>query len=133
MSTTTPTRRSSNLSTRLWVAAGAVFAPVPVWLGAGLAGADLKVTMAGQPPMSIGVHMVLTTALAGALAGLGSHALLTRFSARGRTAWTALALVALLLSFAPLLTVEAATGTIVALAAMHVAVAAVLIPGLRRA
>src|SRR4051794_35342605 len=97
------------MSRRLRVMARAVLAPVLLWLIATLAGADLEVTMADRPPMPIGLPQVLITALLGTLAGLGSYALLSRLSSRGRAAWTVLALVALLLSFGPLLTVEAAT------------------------
>ncbi len=45
---------------------------------------------------------------------------------------TALAVTALVASFAPILSVQAGAGVRDILALMHVAVAAVLVPGLRR-
>lgn len=88
--------------------------------------------MNGQSPMTIGLPAVIATAVVASLAGWGSLAVLTRISSRPRRIWTVVALVALILSFSGPVTAETDTATRVALLAMHVAVAAVLIPGLGR-
>jgi hypothetical protein len=66
------------------------------------------------------------------LAGWGLLALLERFTARPRTSWTVIAVGVGLLSLAgPLSTIAPTTVTNgLSLALMHLAVAAVLIPGL---
>jgi hypothetical protein len=76
--------------------------------------------------------VVLTTLLAG-LAGWGLLALLERFTTRARRTWIVIALVVLVLSLAagPLGGVTA--GAKVALACLHLAAGAVLIPLLGRA
>jgi hypothetical protein len=76
--------------------------------------------------------LVAATSLAAALAGWGLLALLERFTARPRTSWTAIAVLVGLLSLAgPLSTIAPTTvANGLSLALMHLAVAAVLIPGL---
>jgi hypothetical protein len=108
---------------RMRTVALAAVAPGVVWLIATVAGADLEVTMDGQPTMRIGLPLVLT--------GWAALSVLRRVTSRAGTVWTVLAGIMLLASFGPVLTVRASTGTTLALAAMHLAVAAVLIPGLR--
>jgi hypothetical protein len=125
--TRSPARRTRALI--VVVAAGASMAP---WLSAHLLEIPLTVTMQGQSPMKIGIGVVLATALTASLAGWGSLALLERLTARARTIWTALAVVALIASFAAPAFADASAGTRTALVLMHVTVAAVLIPGLRR-
>ena len=67
--------------------------------------------------------------LIAALAGWALLALLERFTARARTIWTAIALLVALLSLAGPLSILASTeASVLALALMHVVVAAVLIP-----
>jgi hypothetical protein len=76
-------------------------------------------------------HVVVAdTSLVAALAGWGLLALLERFTARPRTIWTAIAVLVGLLSLAgPLSTLASTTAAnALALALMHLAVAAVLIP-----
>jgi hypothetical protein len=111
------------------VAAGASTA---LWLAAHLLDVPLTVTMQGQSPMKIGIGFVLATALTASLAGWGSLALLERLTARARTIWTALAILALIASFAAPAFADASASTRTTLVLMHVMVAAVLIPGLRR-
>ncbi len=73
-------------------------------------------------------------AIVAVLTGLAGWALLTvleRLTKRARTAWTAIALVLLLVSLAGPLSATTPAAT-VGLAALHLVVAAVLIIGLRR-
>jgi peptidoglycan/LPS O-acetylase OafA/YrhL len=76
--------------------------------------------------------LVAGTSLVAALAGWGLLALLERFTARPRTSWTAIAgLVGLLSLVGPLSAIASTTvANGLSLALMHLAVAAVLIPGL---
>ncbi len=104
-----------------------------VWTMARLTGTTITVSMPNQAPTAIGLPMVVFTALVASLAGWGSLAALERLIRRPRAVWTGLAVVALLASFGPpLLLAHASNGTRIALALMHIAVAAVLIPALRR-
>ena len=116
---------------RALIAGAATLAPVVVWVPARIAGADFKVHMSGQPPMGITLPLVLVTALLAALAGWALLAILERFTGRARMMWTGAALMALVASFVPVATVETAGGVRLTLALMHLAVAVVLIPGLR--
>jgi hypothetical protein len=111
------------------VAAGASMAS---WLAAHLLDVPLTVTMQGQSPMKIDIGVVLATALTASLAGWGSLALLERLTTRAGTIWTALAILALIASFAAPAFADASAGTKTTLVLMHVTVAAILIPGLRR-
>lgn len=110
---------------------GATAAAVVPWIAAQAAGVELEVETALLAPMAIGLPLVVTTALAVSLAGWGALALLQRRTGNARRVWTAVAVAILLLSLPPLLTVEAAAETRLYLALMHLAVGAVLIPGLR--
>nr|WP_245651549.1 DUF6069 family protein [Streptosporangium amethystogenes] len=67
-----------------------------------------------------------------ALLGWGALAVLEQYIRRARTIWTVIAIAVLMLSFVPILGVEATSGTKSMLSLMHLAVAAVLIPRLRR-
>ena len=114
---------------------GAVLAAVVVWAVAGpLLGVDLSVSFgAGEPPTEVGLLAVVVSSALASLVAWGLLALLERSTARGLLVWTALAVVALALSFAPLLAAGGtAAGTRTALALLHLVVAAVLVPGLRR-
>jgi hypothetical protein len=115
----------------LTVTAAATAASV-VWTLARLAGTTVTVSMPHQAPMAIGLPMVVFTALVASLAAWGSLAALERLTRRPRAVWTGLAVVALLASFGPVLLAHTSNGTRIALALMHIAVAAVLIPALRR-
>ncbi|MBB6346650.1 DUF6069 family protein [Nonomuraea muscovyensis] len=119
--------------TRVLAVGGAVLAAVLVGLAAAVLGIELRVDMRnGQPPMVIGLPLVAGFALAFALLGWGALAVLERFSERAATIWTWLAVIVLLVSFVPILFAEATAGARTVLAAMHLAVAAVLVPLLRR-
>src|SRR6266705_1876827 len=125
---THPTRRRS----RATAVAAAVLAPAAVWLAAvPLLGVDLQVDQpSGRPPAQITLPLVLATALAASLAGWGLLALLERLTRRARAIWTATAVVALVVSFAPLLAPGTPTTSRVVLALMHLSVAGNLIPSL---
>jgi uncharacterized protein DUF6069 len=111
---------------------GATGAAVAVWLIAWLSGTELRITPPGQPAMVVALPAVAGTALAAGLVGWVALAFLRRVTRRARTPWTALAVAALVASFAPILSVQASVGVRAILGLMHVAVAAVLVPGLRR-
>jgi hypothetical protein len=113
----------------------AALAALAVWLITDLLlGIDLTApTRPGsQELMSITPALVAGTSLVVALAGWALLALLERFTARARTSWTAIAVLFALLSLAGPLSALASTSAANAgaLALMHLAVAAVLIPGL---
>ncbi len=130
-STTTPHAARISAAAPLTVAAAAATA-VLVWLVARLSGIDLRVTPPGQPPMVVTLPAVVGAALAAGLAGWATLAILRRVTRHARTLWTVLALATLVASFAPILSVQAGAGVRAVLALMHVGVAAVLVPGLRR-
>ncbi|WJV48091.1 DUF6069 family protein [Streptomyces flavofungini] len=117
---------------RLGAAASAVLAPVLVWLVADpLLGHRLRIADGGET-LDIGAVPVATVALLASLSGWGLLAALERFGVRrARTLWTGVAYAALALSFLPLTGDGMDGGTRATLALMHLAVAAVLIPGLR--
>lgn len=119
--------------TRVLAVGGAVLAAVLLGLAAAVLGIELRMDMRnGQPPMVVGLPLVAGFSLAFALLGWGVLAVLERFSERAATIWTWLAVIVLLVSFVPILSAEATAGARTVLAAMHLAVAAVLIPLLRR-
>lgn len=119
------------LKRRALAVVGAALAPTAVWLVAQAAGNELEVSLAGQPPMVVSLPFVVVTALAASLAGWGALAVLQRVTSHARTLWTGLAVAALLASLGPVATVETSAAVRTFLALMHVAVAAVLVPGLR--
>ena len=129
----TPTTRPRRA--RALAVVAAALAALAVWLVTDpLLGIDLAgpTRPGSQELMSITPALVAGTSLVVALAGWGLLALLERFTARARTSWTAIALLVALLSLAGPLSALASTtaANAVALALMHLAVAAVLIPGL---
>ena len=111
----------------------ATAAAVAIWIVATLAGADLTVSFGpGQPIQKVTVINVVVAALVGSLAGWGLLALLRRFTANARAIWTVIAIIFALLSLGGPLSTISSTGTKAALVAMHLAVAAVTIVGLRQ-
>ena len=120
---------------RALVVIAAVLAALVVWLVTDpLLGVDLAApTGPGSEQLqTITPALVAGTSLVVALAGWGLLAVLGRFTARPRPIWTAIAVLVGLLSLAgPLSTIAPTTvANGVSLALMHLAVAAVLIPGL---
>ena len=112
---------------------GATAAAVAIWAVATAAGAELTVSFGpGQPIQKVTVVNVVVAALVGSLAGWGLLALLRRFTANARAVWTVIAIVVALVSLGGPLSATASAGTKVSLVAMHLAVATVVIVGLRR-
>ncbi|MEU0217235.1 DUF6069 family protein [Streptomyces sp. NPDC006265] len=116
---------------RLGVTALTVLAPVLVWVVADpLLGHRLRIAD-GEQTLAIGAVPVAVVALVASLSGWGLLSTLERFGARrARAIWTGVAGAVLALSFLPFLGGGMDGGTRVSLALMHLAVAAVLIPGL---
>lgn len=127
-----PPARSTR-RTRAAAVAAAVAAAALVWLIA-VPLLDLAVTVPEGPGSTtrapLGLALVLVTAAVASLAGWALLALLERLTRRAGAIWTGVALVVLVatMPYAPGFT---ATERVV-LGAMHLAVAAVLVPGLRR-
>ncbi|SEF49069.1 hypothetical protein SAMN04489712_101179 [Thermomonospora echinospora] len=108
---------------------GATLAAVVVWLvAAPLFGQDLVVQQPGREAIEVGFGAVVTFSLVPSLAGWALLFLLERLTARARVIWTVIASAVLVLSFGPVLGVEAAGTTKLTLALLHLAVGAVLIP-----
>jgi hypothetical protein len=88
--------------------------------------------VSGKLP-DLGLRPVAITAAGGALLGWAALAVMERFSDRAQTLWTYTAIAVLLLSIAaPLAASEVSDATRAVLVVMHLAVGAVLIPGLAR-
>lgn len=113
--------------------AGAAAAAVAVWAIAvpGL-GINLVIRFGHGAPQTVQPGLVVGAALAASLCGWGLLAVLERRNRNARTIWTTLAVVVTVasLSLPAAAAITAATAT--ALVLMHLAVAAVLIPALRR-
>jgi hypothetical protein len=126
----TPTTRPRRARALAGIAAA--LAALAVWLITDpLLGIDLTAPTApgSEELQPITPALVAGTSLVVALAGWALLALLERFTARARTIWTAVALLVALLSLAGPLSILASTeANVLALALMHLAVAAVLIP-----
>ena len=133
MSETTQQTASVSARSPITAVLAATAAAVAIWIVATMAGAELTVSFgAGQPIQKVTVINVVVAALVGSLAGWGLLALLRRFTANARAIWTVIAIVFALFSLGGPLSAIASTGTKVALVAMHLAVAIVVIVGLRR-
>jgi hypothetical protein len=124
-----PDRRARALA----VAAGAG-AALAVWVVAHpIGGITLAVQLsAGAQPGVVGPLGVLLVATSAGLAGWGLLGLLEHVTAQARTIWRFLAWAALVASLAAPLGAGTTTASKAALAAMHAAVAAVVVPGLAR-
>lgn len=128
--TPTPARISQ---ARALSVGGAVTAAVAVWVVAvPLLSLHLIVRFGTGSPETVGVDFVIGASLIGSLLGWGFLALLERRTARARRIWTVLAIAVLLVSLSLPLSAGVTATTKAALALMHMAVAAVLIPTLRR-
>jgi hypothetical protein len=128
---TTGARRVS----RLLAVGAAVVAALAVWAVAALAlGIDVQEPPRGAGPvrdLAVG-NVVLASAVA-SLAGWALLAVLERVTTRARTIWTSIAVVVAVLSLGgPLTAAAVTTANRAVLAALHVVVAAVLIPLLAR-
>jgi hypothetical protein len=115
---------------RALTVAGATAAAIAVWLVARTVGTEPTVTMGGQAPMVVGLPLVVLTALAASLAAWIAVSVLERLTRHPRPWWPTVALATLAASLLPVLSAQANGATRVTLTMMHIAVAAVLIPGL---
>ena len=113
--------------------AGATLAAVAVWaLAIPILGASLVIRFGDGAPQTIGIELVVIGSLTGSLLGLGSLVVLEKFTSRARTIWTVVAIGVLLVSLSLPFVAGTTASTKAALALMHLAVAGVLIPTLRR-
>jgi uncharacterized protein DUF6069 len=111
----------------------AVVVALVLGLGAPLFGQDLIVEGSGKEPVEVGFLSILVVALGVGLLGWALLAVLERFApGRAFTIWAVIAGIVLVLSFVPLLNVEAEGATKVVLVLVHLAVAAVLVATFRR-
>lgn len=123
------------IRSRAFAVTAAVLAALAVWAGAvPLLGVQLLVrTMPGSSnTQTIGAGFVLAVSLLASLLGWSLLAALERLTQRAATIWTVAASVVLLLSLAGPLTAAVTTGGKLTLVLLHLGVAAVLIPLLRR-
>jgi hypothetical protein len=134
--TTTMESTASTIARPNWTrasgVAGAVIAAAAVWaIAVHLLGVHLLVRFGTGAPESVGIGYVLGATVIGSLVGWGLLVLLERRTSRARTIWTAIAVVAVLMSLSLPLYAGVSTSTKITLAVMHVAVAAVLILAMR--
>ncbi len=127
---------SDTKRSRAVAVASALLAALAVWFVAEVAfGLDLRrpAGSVGQATEDIDAVHVAFAAAVGSLAGWALLAILERFTSRARRAWTAIAVVALLVSLGgPLSGSGISTANRAVLVLMHVLVAAVVIPALGR-
>ena len=120
---------------RALAVAAAVLAGIVAWsVTVPLLDVELMVRMSpgSSSVQAVGFASVLTVSLLASLLGWGLLAVLERHNPRAGTIWTITACAVLLLSLGGPLTSAVTTGAKVALALLHLSVAAVLIPLLRR-
>ncbi|WP_141575503.1 DUF6069 family protein [Actinomadura sp. WMMA1423] len=117
---------------RALTVAGAAAAALALWVAAGpVAGLDLSAETGGEV-RRIGAGTVVAATLIAGLAAWGLLAALERTTSRPGRVWTAVAATALVLSMLGPLAGAADGASMAVLAAMHLVVAAILIPGLAR-
>ena len=113
--------------------AGGVAAPALVWaLAVPLLGVDLRVGAPGDD-QPVGIGSVVGAAVVAGLLGWALLVVLARVVSRATTVWRAVALAVLLVSTGGPVAMGVGTASVVVLLALHVAVAAVLVPVLPRA
>ncbi|QUQ65609.1 DUF6069 family protein [Kutzneria sp. CA-103260] len=131
----TTTAQPTTVGTRRLRRAGSVVAAAlgaaVVWLIASAAGVDFLLSDS-MGAVTISLPVVLIFSAVFGVLGWASLAVLERFTRRSRAVWTIIAAAVLALSLPPIFLEDATTGTKIALVLVHTAVAAVLIPALRR-
>ncbi|WP_141578393.1 DUF6069 family protein [Actinomadura sp. WMMA1423] len=132
--TATPTRPTTpSLRLHACAVGGAVLADSLLWTAARGLGVELRVDPGdGRPSQVVGLPLVAGITLVVALLASATRAVLGRMTDRAPAVWTASALIVLLVSFVPVLYVEASSSTRITLALLHLSVAAVLVPLLSR-
>lgn len=134
--TTTIRRRTTASGTRQRrrrgvAVAAAVLTPLLVWsIAVPLLGDDLAVRpgSGADPALTVGPAVIAAVSLLAALLGWALLAVLEARTHRARPVWLAAAGVVLALSLAGPLTSAVSTSSALTLVAMHIGVAAVLIP-----
>ncbi|MFI7576892.1 DUF6069 family protein [Micromonospora sp. NPDC049497] len=127
--TAQPATTTSSVRRRALGVLAAVATCVLIWVIGAVAGVDWTVTTPGRPAMEVGLAMVVVFSLGASLVGWAALVVLERFAGhRATLIWTVLAAVVAVVSLLPLFGADASTGAKLALGAMHLAVAAVLIP-----
>lgn len=132
---TTASTRSAAPGLRLHACAwgGAVLVTALLWAAAQTLHGDLRVVPGdGRPAQVLGLPLIVGVTLAVSLLASGARAVLGRLTDRAPAFWTGSAVTVLLVSFVPVLNVEASGGARATLALMHLGVAAVLVPLLGR-
>ena len=114
--------------------AGAALAAGAVWaVAVPVLGVSLLIRFGNSAPQGVGLPVVIGASLVLSLLGLGLLVALERLiSASARTIWTIVAVVAVAASMSLPVLAGTTPATMIALALMHIAAAAVLIPALRR-
>lgn len=124
--------RRSTSRVRLLGVVGAGLAAVLVWVVAvPLLGVDLRITTP-TGTQTVGILVTFAFAVVAASAGWASLAVLERVTRRAIAIWTATAVAFLLVSLVPPFLNSVTTGAAVVLVLMHLVVAAVLVPTMRR-
>ncbi|MBC6459006.1 DUF6069 family protein [Actinomadura sp. HBU206391] len=130
--TTRPVVSSARRARSLAVGA-AVLANSLIYLVAHALGTDFKLTDPGKAEAhALILPEIIVFTLVPCLLGWGALALLERYTRHAKAIWTVLATVVLALSFVPLAIEHATTDTKIVLSVIHLVVAAVLVPVLRR-
>jgi cell division protein FtsL len=124
---------SSPRRVRGFAVATAVLSTSLLYLVAKALGTDFELTDPGkQESHALILPEIAVFALVFSLLGWGTLALLERFTRRPKVIWSVLAIAVLVLSFVPIGIEQATVDTKVMLSVIHLAVAAALVPMLRR-
>ena len=129
------TRSRLRRGDRVAAVVATVIAPVLVWLVAtvGFGQQLFQPGFGGSPPQELGIWLVAIVAGIAALAGAGGLALIERVNRRPAQVWLVVSTAVLILSLGGPLSGEGiGTANKLALASMHLAAGAVLIPLLYR-
>ena len=127
-----PTAAGQGRSRAIGVA-GAVLAAVAVWaVAVPVLGIHLLIRFGNTAPQAVELPAVVGGSLVLSLLGLGLLVALEKLSSNARTIWTAIAMIVLAASMSLPVIAATTAATMSALAVMHLAAAAVLIPALRR-
>src|SRR5439155_2647599 len=112
---------------------GATVAGAAVWaLAVPVLGVHLAIRFGNADAQNIGIGLVVIASLIGSSSGLGLLVALEKISSRAITIWTAVSIAALVISLSFPLVAGTTISAKASLALMHVAVATILTPTLRR-
>ncbi|MGV9245217.1 DUF6069 family protein [Streptomyces sp. NPDC003710] len=131
----TPSARSAtpNLRRHAYAVGGAVLATALLWAVAEGLGVDLRVDPGnGLPVQTVGLPLIAGSTLVASVLASATRKRLARLTDQAPAVWTRLAVTVLVVSLAPLTFAQASGGAKATLASMHLAIAAVVIPLLRR-